>query len=101
MSDDMPNWPSGLAAYRRTAEFTEQTCPRALQQAHSTKAGVWAMLHVEEGAIRFRDLVNGTEWILDKGVHPVIFPQRLHEVELIGPVRFFVEFHAGMEQGRT
>lgn len=99
MPDTMPNWPEGLVAYKRTAEFTGQTCPKALQQPHSTKAGVWARLHVVEGSIRFRDLVSGAEQHLGEGAHPVIFPQRLHEVELTGDVRFFVEFHALQRPG--
>lgn len=85
-------WPDGLEAYKRTSEFTEASVPAALLQRHSTKAGVWARLHVVEGALIFRDLETGRQNRLAAGVHPLIHPQQDHEVEPIGKVRFFVEF---------
>ena len=94
MDAQLPDWPDGLRAYKRTAEFDERTCPKGLRQAHSTKAGVWAKLHVLDGRLSFRDLESGRANLLGPGVYPVIFPQRLHEVEPVGRVRFFVEFHA-------
>ena len=94
MEMHVPDWPAGLVSYKRTAEFDEHTCPKGLQQAHSTKPRVWGKLHVLEGSLRFRDLVSGEAHLLGQGIHPIIFPQQVHEVELCGPVRFFVEFHA-------
>lgn len=88
----LPAWPEGLVPYRRTPEFTEATTPQALQRAHSTRPGTWARLHVLDGRLAFRDLVTGEGVELAAGVHPLIFPQREHQVELLGPVRFFVEF---------
>jgi tellurite resistance-related uncharacterized protein len=45
--------PSGVEAYRRTSEFTEQTLPVGLRKDHATKPGVWALIHVlpEEGSV--------------------------------------------------
>ena len=45
--------PSGVAAYRRTNEFTEQTLPVGLRKDHATKPGVWALIHAlpEEGSV--------------------------------------------------
>lgn len=88
-----PPWPDGLVAYRRSPDFTETTIPGGLLRAHATKPGVWAKLHVLAGSLRFRDLESGEERLLPMGVHPLIFPAALHEVEPCGPVRFFVEFH--------
>lgn len=85
-------WPHGLLPYKRTPAFTEATVPAGLLKAHSTKAGVWARIHVEQGRLRFRDLETGAESMLPVGIHPLIFPQALHEVEPAGPVRFHVEF---------
>ncbi len=91
----LDDWPEGLEPYKRTAEFTETTVPAALLRHHSTKAGVWARVHVLEGRLRFRDAESGSERTLEEGSsYPVIFPQRLHEVEPLGKVRFFVEFWA-------
>lgn len=94
MSDAPEPWPEGLEAYSRSPDFTEATIPDALQRNHSTKASVWAKLHVIEGSLRFHDLVTGRTQLLSAGAHPVIFPGVPHQVELVGPVRFFVEFHA-------
>ncbi len=89
---NLPVWPDGLLPYRRSPEFSEASTPKALQAAHSTRAGTWARLHVLDGRIAFRDLVSGERRELSVGIHPLIFPQREHQVELLGPVRFFVEF---------
>jgi len=86
-------WPDGLAPYRRTPDFTEATIPAGLLKAHATKDGVWAKLHVLAGTLKFRDLASGEHRALPVGIYPLIFPEALHEVELCGPVRFFVEFH--------
>lgn len=98
-SSTSPAWPDGLVPYRRTPEFTEASTPQALQRAHSTRAGTWARLHVLDGHLIFRDLVTGACSTLAEGIHPLIFPQRDHQVELIGPVRFFVEFCEPTEGG--
>lgn len=92
-------WPPGLVAYRRTPEFTAATIPAGLTRGHSTKAGVWAALNVLEGELIFRDLERHTERRLGQGIHGLIFPTRLHEVEPLDGVRFFVEFHAAPTDG--
>jgi len=94
MSGLSEDWPEGVAPYKRSAEFTETSVPAALLRHHSTKAGVWGRVHVLEGQLCFRDAASQSERILEEGSHPVIFPQRLHEVEPLGKVRFFVEFCA-------
>jgi len=94
MSAPDRHWPQGLAAYKRTSEFTEASVPAGLLRSHSTKAGVWAKLHVLSGRLLFRDLAAGTETELAPGIHPLIYPQSQHEVAPLGAVRFFVEFHA-------
>lgn len=97
MSESFADWPEGLAPYKRSVEFTETSVPAALLRHHSTKAGVWARVHILEGRLCFRDAATASERILEKGSHPVIYPQRLHEVEPLGKVRFFIEFW-GREQ---
>lgn len=93
MSAPDRHWPGDIVAYKRTPEFTETSVPAGLLRSHSTKAGVWAKLHVLSGRLLFRDLVLGTEKELPPGVHALIHPQARHEVAPLGPVRFFVEFH--------
>lgn len=86
--------PAGLVAYRRTPIFTETTLPGALRHRHETKAGVWALITVIEGRLRFRRLDPPSERVLDPTAPGIVAPGEPHEVEPLGPVRFFVEFHA-------
>ena len=88
----MTGWPAGLQPYKRTPEFTETGIPPGLLRAHATRPGTWARLHVLEGTLRFRDLVQDRVFDLGPGIHPVIRPEDLHEVAPLGSVRFFVEF---------
>lgn len=85
--------PPGLEAYRRTDDFTEQTLPAGLRKNHTTKAGVWALIHVEEGKLRY--CVPGWNYdeVLEPGTQGIVAPQVEHFVEPQGPVRFYVEFH--------
>jgi tellurite resistance-related uncharacterized protein len=93
--------PPGLVPYKRTDVFTEATVPKGLLKAHSTKDGVWGLIHVLEGrlAYRIRDpRRSASETVLEAGGAPgVVEPTILHEVEPLGPVRFQVEFHRAAE----
>ncbi|TDR88984.1 DUF1971 domain-containing protein [Enterovirga rhinocerotis] len=91
---DDERWPAGLKAYKRTPDFTEATIPAGLRREHSTKPGVWAKLHVTDGAIDFHDSSSGDVRRLSAGSHPVIFPERVHHLAVIGPVSLFVEFYS-------
>ena len=42
--------PGGLEPYKRTNTFTEDSVPAGLLAEHSTKDGVWGLIHVEKGA---------------------------------------------------
>ena len=85
--------PEGLVAYDRTREFNEQTVPAGLQRRHTTKSGVWGRIVVLEGRLRYRILEPEIE---EQTLTPeragIVEPANPHEVELLGPVRFFVEF---------
>ena len=86
--------PPGLVAYRRTPIFTETTLPAALRHRHMTKTGVWGLIVVVEGRLRFRRLEPFVETMLNSAAPGVVAPEEPHEVEPIGQVRFFVEFYA-------
>ncbi len=82
-----------LAPYRRTPEFSESTLPDALRRRHTTKPGVWGLIHVLEGSLRYRILEpEPEEHVLSPGTPGVVEPEVPHEVEPLGRVRFFVEF---------
>ena len=89
----MKQLPSNLASYKRTKEFSEVSVPAGLLRRHNTKAGVWGLIHVLEGELRYRILEpEREEVILDSELDGVIEPEVDHQVELVGPVRFYVEF---------
>lgn len=87
--------PDGLVAYKRTPVFDENTLPAGLLRDHSTKPGVWALIQVLEGQLRYRIAEPPSESVLTPGSPGVVRPQQVHEVQPIGAVRFFVEFYAG------
>lgn len=89
--------PETARPYRRTDDFTEATVPAGLLRAHTTKTGSWALIHVLEGQLAYR-IVDprrpASETILTPQAAPgVVEPTILHEVQPLGPVRFYVEFH--------
>jgi tellurite resistance-related uncharacterized protein len=87
--------PDGVAPYKRTATFTEVTVPAALLDDHSTKDGVWGLICVEEGQLRYRvtdPRRPASECVLTPEAPGVVEPTILHRVEPLGPVRFHVEF---------
>lgn len=87
--------PPGLEAYSRSPEFDAETLPAALRRGHSTKAGVWALIHVIEGRLIYRTYDPPTRTVLEPGTPGVIGPQQLHEVEPAQtPLRMYVEFYA-------
>lgn len=86
--------PPDVVAYKRTPVFDETTLPDGLRKRHNTKEGVWGVLHMLEGRLRFRWLEPLSEHLLEPGARPMIIPpQKPHEVSPLGPVRFYVEFH--------
>lgn len=88
--------PAGLEAYRRTESFTETTIPASLLQAHHTKPGVWGLIHVADGLLRYRVTDSRRaklDTILTSDTRPgIVEPTILHNVEPLGHVRFHVEF---------
>ena len=55
------------------------------------------MIRVIDGQLRYRVLDSGAESILDPGHPGVALPEQFHEVEPLGRVRFFIEFHSAAE----
>jgi tellurite resistance-related uncharacterized protein len=89
--------PSGLEPYKQTPVFTELTIPGGLRKDHSTKLGVWGLIHVSEGQLRYTitdPRRAGTEVILTAECGPgVVEPTIVHHVEPLGPVQFHVQFY--------
>ena len=87
--------PPGLTCYKRTAEFTIETVPQALLSTHRVKPGVWALLRVLRGHVRYcRDGETADSMVVAPGGAAVIEPNMPHHVELLdADSTFFVEFH--------
>lgn len=92
----MKTIPDSVAHYKSTPIFTETSIPAALQRSHTTAAGVWGRITIVEGSLLYRitDPSAAPEEILLTPEQPgVVEPQIEHEVQVVGPVRFQVDFH--------
>lgn len=79
--------------YKRTSVFDEDTLPAGLRREHRTKSGVWGVIRVLEGRLRYRVLDPASEAILEPGQPGLVLPGQPHLVEPLGPVRVQVEFY--------
>lgn len=85
-----------LTPYKRTPSFSEATVPAGLLGDHATKEGVWALIQVEDGALRYfvtdprREAAE--RLLTPEGEAGVVEPTILHRVEPVGAVRFHVQF---------
>ena len=82
-----------LEPYKRTQVFDESTLPAGLRREHRTKPGVWGVIRVLEGRLRYQVLEPASEVILDPGHAGLVLPNRPHLVEPLGPMRMQVEFY--------
>lgn len=92
------SWPSTLVAYKRTDTFTQDTIPAGLRRAHTTKAGVWALIRVLEGELQFA-IEGEIPEILSKSNPGLVEPEIPHHVDPIGPVKFYIEFFRDASTG--
>lgn len=89
---DRLEMPEGHAPYRRTATFTESSIPEGLRQKHTTKRGVWALIHVSRGQLEYRvEEPFNTNQTLEPGSPGVVLPEVEHSVAPSGEVEFFLE----------
>ena len=81
------------APYSSSPVFDENTLPASLRKEHRTKAGVWGVIRVLDGRIKFR-LADGSEAMTLTPERPgFILPEQVHWVELLGPMRMQVDFY--------
>lgn len=85
-----------LKSYKTTPTFTQDSVPAGLLADHSTKEGVWGLIHVSRGKLRYcvtDPRRENEERILEPGsTAGVVEPTIVHRVEPLGPVEFHVEF---------
>lgn len=94
--------PEGLEPYQQTPVFTEVSLPAGLRKDHSTKLGVWGLIHVLEGQLHYTitdPRRTNTEINLSAESRPgVVEPTILHHVASPGLVRFYVQFYRQASQ---
>ena len=81
--------------YRTTPVFDEKTLPAALRREHRTKQGVWGVIRVLEGELRFIPGEGGDDAgaILTPQRPGFVLPDQPHRVEPLGQMRMQVEFY--------
>ena len=84
--------PANLVPSGSTAIFTESTVPDALQREHRLAEGVWGVLQVLTGSIRFIDLESSHEENIPAPNTITIRPGVPHRVAVEGSVEFKIEF---------
>jgi tellurite resistance-related uncharacterized protein len=87
--------PSGLACYRKSPLFTRDNVPAALLSSHNVKAGVWGVLRVTRGRVRYHlDGDVPASEVIAAGEMAVIEPEAAHHVEMLdADSAFLIEFH--------
>ena len=93
--------PAGLEHYRSTPVFTETALPAALRNDHRTKDGVWGVIRVLSGALRYSVTDPARDPLtidLTPAIPGIIEPAILHRVEPLGEVEFQVEFHRAIRK---
>jgi tellurite resistance-related uncharacterized protein len=91
---DNLEFPEGLQEYKRTPLFTETTIPAGLLRDHSTKAGVWGLIRVEQGTLLYTvHYPEQRTYELSSASPGVVVPEMKHHVEPGGEVSFYVAFH--------
>lgn len=79
--------------YRSSPVFDENTIPAALRREHRTKAGVWGVIEVIEGRVKFMRPGHPDATILAPGQPGLVLPEQPHFVEPIGPMRMQIHFY--------
>jgi tellurite resistance-related uncharacterized protein len=86
--------PAGVVPYRTIGPFDESTLPKGLLSDHRTRAGVWGLVEVSSGSVRYVVCEPGKEreQVLAPGYPGVIVPEQRHHLALDGAVQFTVTF---------
>lgn len=94
ISDDaVKEFAQGAHPYKRTPVFDETTLPAGLRREHRTKPGVWGIIRVLEGRVRYRLFDSNSDTVLDAEHPGLVLPNQPHLVEPLGPMRMHIEFY--------
>ena len=99
---DRAELPGDLRLVRSGPEWDEHTVPTGLLRAHQLAGGTWGRIVVHDGQLQF---VAATEPVVELVLRPgstqAIPPEIEHMVQLLGPVRFSIEFLAVDRRARS
>jgi tellurite resistance-related uncharacterized protein len=88
-----PELPADVVSYSRTPDFTPETLPKAFKSAHTTKSGVWGLIHVLDGRLSYHlEPPHEGSKLVSAGETALIPPNIPHRVAFVEGGRFFVEF---------
>ncbi len=76
--------------------FDENTLPAGFRREHRARPGVWGIIRVIEGRLRYQVLEPVSEVILKPGCPGLVLPEVPHLVEPLGPMRMQVDFYNQM-----
>lgn len=79
--------------YRSTSVFDQDNLPTSLRRAHNTKTGVWGVLRILSGSLRYGITETGALETFYAGQHVLILPEQVHWVEPIGNMEMQVDFY--------
>lgn len=85
--------PASVTPYKHTSVFDENTLPAGLRQEHRTKPGVWGVIRVLDGRLRYQVIEPASEVVLEPGRPGLVLPDQPHLVEPLGSVRMQIEFY--------
>lgn len=84
---------SASEPYKITPVFDQDSLPAGLRKEHRTKAGVWGVIRVLEGRLRYQVIEPVSETILDADHPGLVLPDQPHFVEPLGRMRMQIEFY--------
>jgi len=89
----MRQLPDSVQAYKRTPIFNQDTIPAGLRKDHRTAEGVWGVITVVSGELRYEIADEAESHVLGPGNPGTVAPTVSHKVTPVGDVAFYVEFH--------
>jgi tellurite resistance-related uncharacterized protein len=85
--------PPPTPPFKSTPVYDQTTLPGGLRREHRTKPGVWGIIRLLEGRVRYHVLDPVSETILDPDHPGLVLPDQPHFVEPLGPIRMQIEFY--------
>ncbi len=79
--------------YKCTPVFDENTLPAGLRREHRTKPGVWGIIRVLSGRVRYHVLDPISQTVLDPHNPGRVLPDQPHFVKPLGTIQMNVEFY--------